>query len=72
LITTLVNVYTAKRGDWSIMALLTVVVTVFTATMSVVAIACFRFWLLKNIKREHDDTMREVARNRWRSAIDMS
>ena len=72
LIATLVNVYTAKHGDWSIMALLTVIVTASTAITSVLAVTWFQFWMLANIKQEHYDIMRDVARSRWRSAVDMS
>jgi hypothetical protein len=54
------------------MALLTVIVTALTAVASLVAIAWYRFWMLARIKREHDDIVREAARNRWRSAVDMS
>jgi hypothetical protein len=67
-----VNVYTAKKGDWSIMALLTVTVTAFTAVASLVTIAWYRFWVLARIKREHDDIVRQAALNRWRSAVDLS
>jgi hypothetical protein len=67
-----VNVYTAKQGVWSIMALLTVIVTAFTAIASVVGIFWFRFWMLANIKQEHYEIMQEAAHNRLRSAVDIS
>lgn len=54
LLTTLINIYTARDGDWSIMALLTVVATGLSAVISLVLTSFYKFWKLKLVKQEHD------------------
>ncbi|KAA8642350.1 hypothetical protein EYZ11_012327 [Aspergillus tanneri] len=54
LVTTLINVYTAKDGYWSIMALLTVIVSGFLAAVSLIFTLVYRFWKLRLIKEDHE------------------
>jgi hypothetical protein len=54
LLTTLVNIYTAKNGDWSIMAVLTTIITGLTFTVSVALTTLFKFVKLERLRREHD------------------
>lgn len=52
-LTSLINIYTARDGDWSIMAVLTVVVTAGTALASLVFLA-FYFVKLAQVRYEHE------------------
>ncbi|KAL2795467.1 hypothetical protein BJX66DRAFT_350479 [Aspergillus keveii] len=54
LLTTLVNIYTAKNGDWSIMAVLTTIITGLTFSVSVAFTTLFKFVKLERLRREHD------------------
>ncbi|KAE8386944.1 hypothetical protein BDV23DRAFT_196094 [Aspergillus alliaceus] len=54
LLTTMVNIYTAKDGKWSIMSLLTVIVTALSSTASLALALFYKFWKMATIKREHD------------------
>lgn len=54
LLTTLINIYTARDGNWSIMALLTVVATGLSAVISLVLTGFYKFWKLKIVKQEHE------------------
>ncbi|KAL4863561.1 hypothetical protein BDV12DRAFT_189606 [Aspergillus spectabilis] len=54
LLTTLVNIYTAKNGDWSIMAVLTTIITGLAFTILVVLTTLFKFLKLERLRREHD------------------
>ncbi|KAH8691914.1 hypothetical protein BGW36DRAFT_347873 [Talaromyces proteolyticus] len=71
LLTTLINVYTARHGDWSIMAILTVSVTSSAAATSLALIGYFQFFRLATVKKEHERFMLEAARQRWRRQLDM-
>ncbi|KAL3416228.1 hypothetical protein V8F44DRAFT_480336, partial [Aspergillus fumigatus] len=54
LLTILINIYTAKGGDWSIMALITAIVTGLSLAMSL-AMACFyKLGKINVIGQEHD------------------
>lgn len=61
LLTTLINVYTAKDGVWSIMPLLTVIVTGLVALLSMV-ITAYYYFLSNEIKDEHEREMQDVGR----------
>ncbi|KAE8371414.1 hypothetical protein BDV26DRAFT_302789 [Aspergillus bertholletiae] len=54
LITTLVNIYTAQSGDWSIMALLTVIATGLSMVSSLALIIIYKFVKLERVKQEHE------------------
>ncbi|PIG85281.1 hypothetical protein AARAC_004372 [Aspergillus arachidicola] len=54
LLTTIINIYTAKNGKWSIMSLLTVIVTGLSATASLALAIFYKFWEMERIKRQHD------------------
>jgi hypothetical protein len=54
LVTTLVNIYTAREGEWSIMALLTTIVTGLSASGSLILLIIYRFGKLVKIKEEHE------------------
>ncbi|CAG8902296.1 unnamed protein product [Penicillium egyptiacum] len=53
LITTIINIYTARNGDWPIMAVLTASITAVMALTSFVLIMVYQFGKLERIKEEH-------------------
>ena len=57
LATTLINIYTARDGDWSIMALITTIITGVTLVISFSLAMVFKFIKLKEVQEAH---MREV------------
>ncbi|KAJ5927148.1 hypothetical protein N7516_008921 [Penicillium verrucosum] len=57
LLTTIINIYTAKNGDWSIMALLTFIASSLSMASSVILIYIYKFRKLKMVIEEH---LREV------------
>ncbi|OGM39147.1 hypothetical protein ABOM_012222 [Aspergillus bombycis] len=54
LLTTIINIYTAKNGKWSIMSLLTVIITALSAAVSLALTVFYKFWKMERIKRQHD------------------
>ncbi|KAL1962035.1 hypothetical protein VTN77DRAFT_621 [Rasamsonia byssochlamydoides] len=58
LLTTLINIYTAKDGDWSIMAVLTVAITAASALTCLILMVLFQFRKLAQVKEEHEREMR--------------
>ncbi|KAH8430088.1 uncharacterized protein LDX57_007758 [Aspergillus melleus] len=57
LATTLINIYTARDGDWSIMALITTIITGVTLVTSFSLAMVFKFIKLKEVQEAH---VREV------------
>ncbi|KAJ5417420.1 uncharacterized protein N7487_000970 [Penicillium crustosum] len=53
LITTVINIYTARNGHWPIMAVLTASITATIALASLFLILVYQFGKLESIKREH-------------------
>ncbi|KAB8067368.1 hypothetical protein BDV29DRAFT_186275 [Aspergillus leporis] len=54
LLTTIINIYTAKSGNWSIMSLLTVIVTALSTTASLALVLFYKFWKMEKVKEEHE------------------
>ncbi|EED20946.1 conserved hypothetical protein [Talaromyces stipitatus ATCC 10500] len=71
LLTTLVNIYSAQDGDWSIMALLTVILTATVMVVSGTLTAYFYFFKLAEIKKEHEADMILESRLRWRRELEL-
>lgn len=57
LATTLINIYTARDGDWSIMALITTIITGVTLVAAASLTIVFKFIKLKEVQEAH---LREV------------
>ena len=57
LATTLINIYTARDGDWSIMALITTIMTGATLVAASSLAIVFKFIKLKEVQEAH---VREV------------
>lgn len=57
LATTLINIYTARDGDWSIMALITTIITGVTLVAASSLTVVFKFIKLKEVQEAH---LREV------------
>ncbi|KAE8330304.1 hypothetical protein BDV39DRAFT_202109 [Aspergillus sergii] len=53
LLTAVINVFTAKDGYWSIMALLTVITSGLLAAMSLALVIIYQFWKLRLVKDDH-------------------
>ncbi|KAL4947081.1 hypothetical protein BDW69DRAFT_199917 [Aspergillus filifer] len=54
LLTSLVNIYTAKDGCWSVMALLTVIVSGVLALLSTALMVFYKFWKLRIVMEDHE------------------
>lgn len=54
LLTTLINIYTAKDGDWSVMALLAVIAAGLSTACSLALIIIYRLGKLEKVKKEHE------------------
>ncbi|KAL3470217.1 hypothetical protein BJX99DRAFT_251382 [Aspergillus californicus] len=54
LLTTLINIYTSREGNWLIMALLTVIATRLSAITSLGLTGFYKFWKLKIVQQEHE------------------
>ncbi|KAL3484451.1 hypothetical protein BJX62DRAFT_248413 [Aspergillus germanicus] len=54
LLTSLINIYTAKGGDWSVMALLTVIVSGVLAATSGGLMVFYKFWKLRIVEADHE------------------
>jgi hypothetical protein len=54
LLTTLINIYTAKDRCWSIMALLTVIVSGVLAVSSAGLTVVYKFWKLRIVVEDHE------------------
>ncbi|KAJ5883440.1 uncharacterized protein N7473_010326 [Penicillium subrubescens] len=55
LLTTMVSLYTGHGGDWSIMALLTVIVSSLSVASSFFLLIVYKLVKLEEVKREHDE-----------------
>jgi hypothetical protein len=53
LISILINVYTAKNGEWSVSARITAIMTSACAWMSLVLFLVYNNWLLYQVKKDH-------------------
>lgn len=53
LATTVINIYTARNGDWSIMAVLTACITATVALAAFVLIIIYQFGKLEKLKQDH-------------------
>lgn len=58
LLTSLVNIYTAREGNWSIMALLTIIITSLSASGFLALVMIYKFGKLVKVKQEHDLELR--------------
>lgn len=57
LLTTIVNVYTAQKGVWSITAKITAIVTGSAAGVAGGLFALYNFWVLQRVREKHDRSM---------------
>ncbi|KAK5188857.1 hypothetical protein LTR96_010861 [Exophiala xenobiotica] len=57
LVNTLINVYTAKDGNWSVTATITVTITSACAGISLILFLVYNNWLLYEVKKDHDTQM---------------
>lgn len=57
LITTLVNVYTAQKGIWSVTAKITAIVTGSCVGAAGSFFAVYHFWALRRVKEAHERDM---------------
>jgi hypothetical protein len=51
----MVSLYTGHGGDWSIMALLTVIVSSLSVASSIFLLIVYKLVKLEEVKREHDE-----------------
>ena len=70
LITTIVNVYSAQTGRWSIMAILTIIITSLSVLVSAALVFYLHFIKGARIKAEHEEISSRMARSRriWESS----
>jgi hypothetical protein len=55
LLTTIINIYTAQNGEWSIMALLTVIASGLSVASSLGLFIIYKFGRLEKLKEEHQN-----------------
>lgn len=63
LLTTLVNIYTARDGSWSVMALMTTITTAVSLSMSVGLFVVYKFIWLKNVRDNYESVLRAGPRS---------
>lgn len=63
LLTTMISIYTGHGGDWSIMALLTVIASSISAASSFFLLIVYKVVKLGEVKRQHDQI--QSARHRF-------
>ena len=51
---TLVNVYTARSGDWSLTATIAIIATSVCGGLSAILFLVYNNWLLYKVKKEHE------------------
>lgn len=56
LLTTIVNVYTAQKGVWSVTAKITAIITGSLIAVSGSLFGAYNFWLLENVRHAHEAT----------------
>ncbi|RDL30194.1 Uncharacterized protein BP5553_10472 [Venustampulla echinocandica] len=66
---TMVNIYTARSGYWSISAIVTATVTGSCTTIMIVIFVVYDKWLLTNIKKEHEKLKKQAMRGRTLETI---
>lgn len=54
LVTTIVNIYTARNKFWSRTAIVTAVVTGTCASILMILFSVHHFWKLRHVKEEHE------------------
>lgn len=54
IVNTLINVYTAKDGEWSVSARITIIMTSACAGLSLVLFLVYNNWLLYRVKKDHE------------------
>ncbi|KAH6698194.1 hypothetical protein BKA61DRAFT_741426 [Leptodontidium sp. MPI-SDFR-AT-0119] len=54
-LTTIINIYTARGGHWSVTAIVTAAVTGGYTTIMLVLLLVFDIWGMRKIMKEHDD-----------------
>lgn len=64
LLTTMISLYTGHGGDWSIMALLTVIASGLSVAFSSILLTIYKFVKLKKVKKQHDQL--QSARDHFR------
>ncbi|OAP60112.1 hypothetical protein AYL99_05114 [Fonsecaea erecta] len=57
LLTTLVNVYTAQHGVWSVTAKITAIVTGSCVGVAGLLFGCYNFWILRRVQKVHEREM---------------
>ena len=63
LLTTIVSIYTGHDGDWSIMALITVIALGLSAACSLSLVMIYKFGKLEKLKQEHIEAIRTHPRS---------
>ncbi|MAD82563.1 MAG: hypothetical protein CL912_06335 [Deltaproteobacteria bacterium] len=62
LITTIVNVFTARNKYWSRTAIITATVMGTCASIFMVSFFIYNFWMLEDVRKEHDRLEEEAER----------
>ncbi|EER41738.1 conserved hypothetical protein [Histoplasma capsulatum H143] len=64
LLTSLVNVYTARGGDWSIMAMASVTITGMSTAVTAGLFSLYNFQKLRKVRQEHERRVKEQSREK--------
>ena len=61
---TIVNVYSAQEGVWSVTAKIAAIVTGSCAGVSLVLFIVYNFWALKSVKKRHEEEFPEETKRK--------
>ena len=64
MLSTVVNVYTARDGVWSVTAKIAVWVTGGCAGVTILLFVLYNFWLLHRVRRRHEESFPEELRRK--------
>ncbi len=62
IISTLINVYTARSGFWSVTAIITAAVTGSSTSFMLVLYLIYDLWKLNKVKKDHKSAIEEERR----------
>jgi hypothetical protein len=63
-LSTIVNVYSAREGVWSVTAKIAAIVTGSCAGVSLALFLIYNFWALKGVRKQHDEEFPDEYRRK--------
>jgi len=69
LLTTIINIYTARNGFWSVTAIVTAAITCSCTTFLLTLFLVYDTWLLKKVKEDHELALEAERRRKSRREV---